>query len=61
MITLQAENDVESFEVTQAAHLDYNTWLQHKIKNWVFASKLCTSWFKTKDGTVATHFPGTVL
>ncbi len=58
---MQYDNDIKSFEVTKAAHQEYNNWIQQKMKGMVWTSSLCNSWFKTKDGLIPTNFPGTTL
>jgi len=61
VLKLQFDNDVQSFEITKSAHSDYNAWIRQKMQGMVWTSSLCSSWFKTKDGTIATQFPGTTM
>lgn len=61
MLKMQLDNDVKSFEVTQQAQDEYNTWLRQKLKRVVWSSGACNSWFKDSDGFIPTNFPGTTL
>lgn len=58
---MQLNEKIKSFEVTEAAHEEYNSWIQDLMKGRVWTSPLCNSWFKTKNGLVPTNFPGTTM
>ncbi|UJR21711.1 hypothetical protein I4U23_024788 [Adineta vaga] len=51
------ENNVRSVSVKQSAYDKYNQWLQSKLKQTVWRSGGCQSWYQNANGDVTTIWP----
>lgn len=56
-IKMILDGDVEEVEVKKEAEVSWTEMVQEKLKDTVYQSGSCVSWYKVEDGWNATTYP----